>query len=61
MSTTKITLKDATSDALTHFAVARAAHIAGDRDLEREARRLLEDEHGIRVTFTRRFPGEAAR
>lgn len=48
---------DAASDALTHFAVARAAHLAGDRDLEREARRLLETEHGIRVSFARRVEG----
>ncbi len=33
--------------------VARAAHRTGDRDLERAARRLLLDDYGIRISFTR--------
>jgi hypothetical protein len=33
--------------------VARAAHRTGDRDLERAARRLLLDEYGIRISFSR--------
>ena len=47
---------DRTSDVLTDFAVARAAHLAGDRNLEREARRILELDHGIRVSFLRKRP-----
>ena len=41
------------TDAPTLLAIARAAHQSGNRDLERAARRLLRDEHGIDVTFRR--------
>jgi hypothetical protein len=34
-------------------AVARAARLAGDRDLERAARRLLREHWGIELTFRR--------
>jgi hypothetical protein len=43
-----------TSDPPTLMAVLRAARLTGDRDLERAARRLLRDEHGIEVTFIRK-------
>lgn len=35
------------------LAIARAARLIGDRDLERAARRLLRDCWGIEVTFRR--------
>ena len=34
-------------------AIARAAHVAGDKYLERAARRQLADVFGIRVSFPR--------
>jgi hypothetical protein len=34
-------------------AIARAARIAGDRDLERVTKRELRDRYGIVLTFTR--------
>jgi len=34
-------------------AIARAARAAGDRDLERSARRQLADNYGIELTFRR--------
>jgi hypothetical protein len=34
-------------------AVAKAAHVTGDRDLERAARRLLLEQHGIELIFRR--------
>jgi hypothetical protein len=40
------------TDPATLLAIARAAHLTGDRDLERTARRLLR-EHGIEITFRR--------
>jgi len=45
-------------------AIARAARLAGDRDLERAARQQLAALFGIRVVFTRRerqTPMEVAR
>jgi hypothetical protein len=33
------------------LAIARAANLIGDRDLERAARRLLRDSYGIEVRF----------
>jgi hypothetical protein len=41
-------------------AVARAARLIGDRDLERAARRLLRDRWGIELSF-RRTAREAVR
>jgi len=38
----------------TLLAILIAARKGGDRDLERQVRRSLEDEHGIRVSFARR-------
>jgi hypothetical protein len=44
------------------MAIAKAARQVGDRDLERAARQLLRDEHGIAVTFLRAkgAPGQPA-
>jgi hypothetical protein len=33
--------------------IAKAAHLTGDRDLEREARRQLLEKHGIRISWAR--------
>jgi hypothetical protein len=41
------------SDPPALLAIARAAHQIGDRDLERAARKLLRDRHGIKVSFRR--------
>jgi hypothetical protein len=41
------------TDPATLVAIARAARLTGDRDLERAARRLLRDDHGIELTFCR--------
>jgi hypothetical protein len=38
------------------LAVARAAHLSGDRTLERAARRLLRERYGIEVNFRRTAP-----
>jgi hypothetical protein len=46
------------TDPATLVAIARAAHLTGDRHLERAARRLLREQHGIEVTFRR--PGKEA-
>jgi hypothetical protein len=35
------------------LAIAHAARLAGDRELERAARRLLRERHGIEVSFRR--------
>jgi hypothetical protein len=40
---------------VTLMAIARAAHLAGDRELERYARRELE-KLGMSITFRRRSP-----
>ena len=37
-------------------AVAKAAHTSGDRELERAAKALLREEHGIEIAFRRRRP-----
>ena len=37
----------------TLLAIIRAARALGDRDLERTAKAILRDEHGIEVTFRR--------
>jgi hypothetical protein len=37
----------------TLVAIAIAARRAGDRELEREIRRRLEERYGVRLTFTR--------
>jgi hypothetical protein len=43
-------------------AIARAAHVTGDRDLERAARNALIDQWGIRIVFTRAaMPVEVAK
>jgi hypothetical protein len=42
-------------------AIARAARLTGDRDLERAARQLLRDEHGIEISFRRRPTGAPER
>jgi hypothetical protein len=39
--------------------IARAARIAGDRTLERSARRELAERYGIDLTFRRRVPNVA--
>ena len=39
------------SDPPALLAIARAAHLMGDRDLERAARKLLREHYGIEVTF----------
>ena len=36
------------------LAIIRAARALGDRDLERTAKAILRDEHGIEVTFRRK-------
>jgi len=38
-------------------AIARAAHIAGDRDLEKVAKRELRNRFGIEIKFTRKDSG----
>lgn len=43
--------KQIASDPTTLVAIARAAHQNGDRDLERTARRELEQRHGIAIRF----------
>ena len=43
-----------TDSPATLVAIAKAAHLTGDRDLERAARKQLEDRHGIRIRFVRR-------
>jgi hypothetical protein len=37
--------------------IARAAHQTGDRDLERAARKLLHEQHGIVLSFRRHTAG----
>ena len=37
----------------TLLAILIAARRGGDRDLERQVRRTLDDEHGIRISFAR--------
>jgi hypothetical protein len=34
--------------------IAKAAHLTGDRDLERAAKQLLEERHCIHISFGRR-------
>jgi hypothetical protein len=41
------------TDAPSLLAIAKAAHQTGNCDLERAARQLLKDHHGIEVTFRR--------
>lgn len=41
------------SEPSTLLAIARAAHLVGDRELERVARRLLRERYDIKVTFRR--------
>jgi hypothetical protein len=41
------------SDPPALLAIARAAHQIGDRELERAARKLLRERHGIEVSFRR--------
>lgn len=43
----------AAANPTTLVAILIAAHKTDDRDLEREARRRLEDEHGIKLRFMR--------
>lgn len=43
----------ATNSPAALVAIAKAARQAGDRDLERAARRQLQERHGIRITFDR--------
>lgn len=40
----------------TLVAILVAARRSGDRELEREMRRRLEVEHGVRLTFAREKP-----
>jgi hypothetical protein len=42
----------------TLVAIIVAARRAGDRELEREARRQLEERFGVRLTFARPSPQE---
>jgi hypothetical protein len=39
------------------LSIAQAARRAGNRDLERAARRLLRERHGISITFSRAADG----
>jgi hypothetical protein len=41
------------------LAIARAAHLIGDRGLERAARRLLRERYGIEVCFRRPITPES--
>jgi hypothetical protein len=41
------------SDPPALLAIARAAHLIGDRDLERAARRILRERYGVEVSFRR--------
>jgi hypothetical protein len=41
------------SDPSALLAIARAARLIGDRELERAARRLLRDRYGIDISFRR--------
>ena len=41
------------SDPLSLVAIARAARLTGDRHLERAARRLLREQYGMKVSFSR--------
>lgn len=50
----RTTTQDNNPEALV--AIARAAHVAGDKSLERAARRQLADVFGIRVSFPRPVP-----
>ncbi len=43
-------------DYLTLVAIARAAHIVGDRRLKQRAVRELCEDHGIAVTFRKQTP-----
>jgi hypothetical protein len=45
--------ENTSSSPATLVAILVAAHRVGDRDLERESRRRLEDEHGIRIMFAK--------
>jgi hypothetical protein len=49
------------SDPAALVAIARAAHLTGDRALERAARRLLRESHGIDLSCRRRAGEGAAR
>lgn len=52
------------SDPPALLAIARAARLTGDRGLERAARRLLRERHGIEISFcraARRSAGEEVR
>ena len=44
------------TDPPTLLAIARAARKSGDRALERAARQLLREEHGIEINFLRPSP-----
>jgi hypothetical protein len=46
------------SDPPALLAIARAAHLIGDRDLERSARRLLRERYGVEVSFRRAIDPE---
>ena len=35
-------------------AIAKAANVSGDREMEKEARRRLQEEHGITLRFARK-------
>jgi hypothetical protein len=39
------------TDPATLVSIAKAARLTGDRDLERAARKLLRDGHGIELSF----------
>ena len=53
MRDTPVEKADRLTDAPTLVAIAQAGHRTGDRDIERAARRLLREEHGIEVRFLR--------
>jgi hypothetical protein len=55
------TTKPVQSDPTALVAIAKAAHQTGDRELERAARRELQDRHGIILRFVRPAKGAQQR
>lgn len=51
---------NATDSPATLVAIVYAAHRSGDRDLERAAKRRLDDEYGIRLRLRRHQPRREA-
>jgi hypothetical protein len=55
------TTKPVQSDPTALVAIAKPAHQSGDRELERAARRKLQERHGISLRFARRTKGSQQR